>query len=503
MKGFGNKEKNNSKHRKRESDKTTLGKIISKALRAHYEGNIPEATKYYQLCIDNEVNDERVLINYGLICQQNNKTEKAKQLYNKAIILYPNNAIIYSNLASIYKKEGNLKEAEVLLKKSIKLKPDFDDAYSNLGIVLKELGKIEESELSLRKAIELNPNLSNAHLNLSLVIKEQGKIRQAEKYIRKAIDLNPGLAKSHYNLGNILRELGKEEEAEKSFRIAINLKSDFDEAYSNLGNVLREMGKLEESEVNIRKGIELNPNLPISFLNLSLLLYYKGNIDLSIEAIEKAYSISSKSKDIELLRTILQSRKDKINTNFSHNIDSSINSESFKGGPIILQRPVEKELIDSLYKLKTLDLNQFKDPSYGNAKGSDYKLFENNENITKELETDLIRILSQITKSDVYFRDSFFTILGNGGVIEKHNHIGKLDSFPKLDLWKQKFSLVYYLSVGDQKCENPGLLKFYNPNDEVLPSNGMMVLFPADRYHSVIYNGKKDRIIIGINFYTI
>ena len=50
-----------------------------------------------------------------------------------------------------------------------------------------------------------------------------------------------------------------------------------------------------------------------------------------------------------------------------------------------------------------------------------------------------------MTKSDVYFRDSFFTILGNGGVIEKHNHIGKLDRFPKLDLWKQKFSLVYYI----------------------------------------------------------
>jgi len=503
MKGFGNIKNSKNKHNKKIVDKTTLVKLISKALKAHYEGNIPEATQYYQLCIDNGVNDERVLINYGLICQQTNKSDRAKLVYNKALNFYPKNPIIYSNLASIIQEEGNLKEAEVLLKKAIDLKPDFDDALSNLGIILKELGRLEESELSLRKAIDINPSLSNAHLNLSLVIKEQGKIKQAEVHIRKAIELNPNSAKNYYNLGNILRELGKEEEAEQAYRIAVNLKVDFAECYSNLGNILREIGKFEEAEVFIHRGIELNPNLSISYLNLALLLYYKGNIDQSIEAIEKAYSIASNSKDIKLLRNILQSKVEKKSNNFTNDIDSSISSESFKNGPIILQRSVEKELINSLYKLKTLDLNQFKDPSYGNARGSDYKLFENNEDITKGLEKDLTRILKQITKSDVYFRDSFFTILGNGGVIEKHNHIGKLDRFPKLDLWKQKFSLVYYLSVGDQNCDNPGSLKFYNPNAEVLPSNGMMILFPADRYHSVIYNGKQDRIIVGINFYTI
>ena len=65
---------------------------------------------------------------------------------------------------------------------------------------------------------------------------------------------------------------------------------------------------------------------------------------------------------------------------------------------------------------------------------------------------------------------------------------------------EKKYSLVYYLSVGDQDCDNPSILQFYNHNAEVLPSNGMMILFPADRYHSVKYNGNRERIIIGINF---
>ena len=189
------------------------------------------------------------------------------------------------------------------------------------------------------------------------------------------------------------------------------------------------------------------------------------------------------------------------------NVD--INQEKSASYPIILKRSVDPELINSLYKIKTIDLNKLKDPSFGNAKGSDYKLFEDNERITEQLKKDLISITKKVVNSDVFFRDSFFTILSGSSTITKHNHIGPLDKFPNLSLWKQKYSLVYYLSIGDQDCEHPGILKLYpnqndtNPNKEILPSEGMIIIFPADRYHSVKYEGKKDRIIVGVNFYSI
>ena len=72
-----------------------------------------------------------------------------------------------------------------------------------------------------------------------------------------------------------------------------------------------------------------------------------------------------------------------------------------------------------------------------------------------------------------------------------------------LNLGNQKFSLVYYLSTGDQNCTEPGILKLYEPSEDILPYKGMIIIFPAKRYHSVIYNGKKDRLIVGINFYSI
>ena len=38
---------------------------------------------------------------------------------------------------------------------------------------------------------------------------------------------------------------------------------------------------------------------------------------------------------------------------------------------------------------------------------------------------------------------------------------------------------------------------------DILPEKGTIVIIPASRSHSAIYNGKSDRVMIGINFYSI
>ena len=67
----------------------------------------------------------------------------------------------------------------------------------------------------------------------------------------------------------------------------------------------------------------------------------------------------------------------------------------------------------------------------------------------------------------------------------------------------QKYSLVYYLSVGDQNCSEPGILKLYEPREDILPCEGMITIIPASRMHSAVYGGKTDRVMIGVNFYTL
>ena len=97
--------------------------------------------------------------------------------------------------------------------------------------------------------------------------------------------------------------------------------------------------------------------------------------------------------------------------------------------------------------------------------------------------------------------DSFLNIFGADSGTIPHKHISDFDKIN--NLINQKFSLTYYLSVGDQKCSDPGNLKVYEPSDEILLSDGMIVILPAFRNHSAVYNGKKDRVMIGVNFYSL
>ena len=57
--------------------------------------------------------------------------------------------------------------------------------------------------------------------------------------------------------------------------------------------------------------------------------------------------------------------------------------------------------------------------------------------------------------------------------------------------------------VGDQDWSEPAILKLYDAEEETLPSEGTVVILPADRMHSVVYGGEKDRIVAGDNLYIL
>jgi len=201
------------------TNKLSKDQIINKAIQFHLKGNLQEAKKYYQYCINKGFSDHRIFSNYG---------------------------VILKNL-------GKLQEAELSTRKAIELKTNYADAHLNLGNILKDLGKLQEAELSTRKAIELNPALAEAHYNLGNILKDLGKSKEAETPYRKAIELKPDLAEAYSNLGNVLKGLDKPEEVETLYRKAIKLKPDFAEAYYNLFCYCEQINNLEKLKESLNE----------------------------------------------------------------------------------------------------------------------------------------------------------------------------------------------------------------------------------------------------------
>ena len=107
--------------------------IINKAFQYHLQGNIAEASKYYQFFINRGFKDHRIFLNSG----------------------------------EILKDLGRLDEAEIWIRRAISIKPDYVIAHNNLGNILRANNKLEEAESCYCRAITFNPDFVKAYYNLS------------------------------------------------------------------------------------------------------------------------------------------------------------------------------------------------------------------------------------------------------------------------------------------------------------------------------------------------
>ena len=428
---------------------------------------------------------------------------------------FPYHQFGWKVLGAILGQTSRISEAVNANQKSVELAPQDSKAHYNLGITLQKLGRLAEAEVSYTKAIALNPGYGQAQYNLGITLTELGRLAEAEASYRQAIAVKPDHAEAHYNLGNTLNELGRLDEAEASYTQAIALKPDYAEAHSNLGDTLQDLGRLDEAEASYTHATTLKPYFALAHYGLGKVLYIKGNEDLALKSIVKANDIEPQSKDYELLLSVMEVRKSRKGNEAAVSDTSNITAlTGLVSNPLILNRVVEPELITSLYEMNFIQLDKTKrqgllasgksDARYGNGKCSpDFNFLEDASSIIQKLAEDLTKIMMKALKSDIYILDSFFNILSAGGGTTPHAHLSTLDRIIGLDIGKQKYYLVYYLSVGDQNCREPGILKLYEPAEDILPCEGMITIFPASRMHSAVYGGKTDRVMIGVNFYSL
>ena len=372
--------------------------------------------------------------------------------------------------ARILLSKGKLEDAKIVFESVLRIEPDHYKTITNIGAIYLSLDELVKAEEKFKKAISIEPQFEVAYYNLGITQKKLNRLDYAKESFEKAISLKKNYVEAHTNLGAIFLKLEKLNDAKSSFEKAIKFNPRFAEAHYNLAITQAKQFKYKDAEISYKNAIKYKSNFQEAENNLKKILR-QNKLLLNIEIVQK-----------------------KISTN------NNINSGLAKN-PFISKRSVETELINELYKIDSVDLNKTVDIRYGNGKCSDYELFENNSSILKKAEKELIEIMSEAVKSEIFIIESFFNILRSGSGLTSHNHLNDFDESNKLT--HKKYSLTYYLSVGDQNCNEPGILKLFDPEIKILPSPGTIVIFPAGRQHSATYGGKTDRVMIGVNFYSL
>ena len=368
-------------------------------------------------------------------------------------------------------KKTNFEKAIEYCKLILKKEPNNYNTLTLVGLAYHKIKKYDESIKNYEKAIKLKPDFAIAYFYLGNIFYDLKKINDAIKNYEKAIKLQDNLAGAHYNLGNLFYSLKKFKNAIENYKKAAKLDPNFFGIYLSLGNIFKDIGELDNAEFYLKKVLTLNPKLS---------------------------QIHNELHDISRLKKLLIHIKD---SSKSNNISDSQISY-FSKEPFITNRPVTRDIVKFLYEIDYRKFEEAKDPRYGKGRCSlDFELFKEENSIISNLSKDIIGICENALKSKIFVFDSFFNILNTKGGTTPHDHISEFDI--NTGLTHKKYSLVYYISTGDQDCSDPGILKLYNPNKEILPREGMIVIIPANQKHSAIYNGNKDRVMIGVNFYCI
>ena len=408
-----------------------------------------------------------------------------------------------SQLLEFY-RVNNFEEAENLACFLVKDFPNDLLSWKVLDAILKQTGRIKESLESSQVCVKLQPAAPDTHNNLGLALNELGNLNEAEKSYKKAISIKPNFHQAFNNLGITLKNMSRLKEAKENFLMAIKLQPSFYEAFNNLGTVLSDEGDLIGAAKSYRRSIELNSSFSDAYFNLGVVSYRSGD-DSALSFFETAYKLNSRPINKTMIALIKKKRERGL---FTSSGTDAIKSSKNKGcKKYVTSRPIDEGLVENLYQFELLSLSKTRHISQTDARygkgfcNPDFNLFENSDPILKKLQKELTDIMSKTVNREIYIGDSFVNIMNSEAGTKPHAHINDLDV--KLGFQEQKWSLVYYLNVGDQNCSEPGYLTLFEPKEVILPKNEMIIIIPASRRHCSSYNGKKDRIMIGVNFYGL
>lgn len=210
----------------------------------------------------------------GLTAEQKGETQKAANLYERALALDTqyvepklalcllsggleklnlldeqicNNYMIKYNIAKKYFDAQNFDKALLYADKAAKLAPGNEDISLLLGLIYLQQKSVSDAKSMFEKTLKINPENLPALINLANASAGANDAETAEKLYRRALDISPKDFDAHLNLANMLYNCNRKAEAMDEYRAAVLVEPENPAVLRNLGFVLKEQNEYEEA----------------------------------------------------------------------------------------------------------------------------------------------------------------------------------------------------------------------------------------------------------------
>ena len=131
------------------------------------------------------------------------RPERAKQLCDEGLRLYPHIAPLLLHAGALRERAGVTDEAEVFYRRAVEEESELPQARKALGDALYRRGSYDQATEQYRKAVELRPGLGDdVYLKLGNIAYKQGERASAVELWTRALEMNPenGIARTNLEL---------------------------------------------------------------------------------------------------------------------------------------------------------------------------------------------------------------------------------------------------------------------------------------------------------------
>jgi tetratricopeptide (TPR) repeat protein len=239
-----------------------------------------------------------ISIERGIISQETGQTERALELYRKALEKAPNDVDLKLRVGETQVLAGHPLDAEKILEEVRRARPNSAEANHYLGRVLLAKGEnLAEATRYLELAVQTDPNRAEYHLYVGWAANEQSQSGKAGPALNRALELDRELGDAYWQRGVLEQKAGATMDALKDLNTALEKRPSRFEAWASIALCDQDLQKWDEAERAWRKAIEGNDNVAEWHYRLGKLLRDHGNRAAVAAEMEKATTLGERPKE--------------------------------------------------------------------------------------------------------------------------------------------------------------------------------------------------------------
>lgn len=238
----------------------------------------------------------------GQAYQLTGDTTLAKESFERAVVLYPDQVDAKRSLAVLDSKSGRYQQARIRLDDLLKQRPDDVialDMLMTLDLMAKNWQGAEQTLTRFRQVS--TGNNAMALLAEGRFYEAQRRLREASRVYERAAALAPNEPDPLLSLVKVEVALGEAQQSRTRLEALLLSHKDHPFAHGLLGELLALMREYDTAVLHYREAARVNPKWMMPWLNWATLSLSQKKPDIAVQVLEEGLKANPESEELHML----------------------------------------------------------------------------------------------------------------------------------------------------------------------------------------------------------